>query len=45
MDIGVHRGGIKRVVDGFNDAELRMVPIAPEPKHQDASYADLRRAV
>ena len=44
MDIGVHRGGIKGVVDGFNDAELRMVPIAPEPKHQDASYADLRRA-
>ena len=44
MDIGVHRGGIKRVVEGFNEAELRMAPIAPEPTSQDVSYADLRRA-
>ena len=44
MDIGVHRGGIKRVVEGFNDAELRMAPLAAEPASHDVSYADLRRA-
>ena len=44
LDIGIHRGAIRRVVDGFDDAELRMVPIAPEPKSHDVSYADLRRA-
>ena len=44
FDIGVHRGEIRRVVEGFNDAELRMAPIAPESTSQDVSYADLRRA-
>ena len=44
LDIGVHRGEIRRVVEGFNAAELRMAPIAPEPTSQDVSYADLRRA-
>lgn len=44
LDIGVHRGEIRRVVEGFNDAELRMAPLAPEPTSQDVSYADLRRA-
>lgn len=44
LDIGVHRGEIRRVVEGFNEAELRMVPIAPEPTSQDVSHADLRRA-
>lgn len=42
LDIGIHRGDIKRVVDGFTDAELRMVPPAPKP--HDFSHADLRRA-
>ncbi len=27
-DIGIYRGDIKRVVDGFDDRELRMVPLA-----------------
>lgn len=44
LDIGVHRGEIRRVVEGFNDAELRMAPVAPELKPRDLSYADLRRA-
>ena len=44
LDIGVHRGEIRRVVEGFNEAELRMAPIAPEPTSHDVSYADLRRA-
>lgn len=44
LDIGVHRGEIRRVVEGFNEAELRMAPVAPEPASHDASYADLRRA-
>tara|TARA_R110002020_G_scaffold456466_1_gene672941 strand:- start:18232 stop:18531 length:300 start_codon:yes stop_codon:yes gene_type:complete len=28
-DIGVFRGDIKHLVDGFDDRELRMVPLAP----------------
>lgn len=44
LDIGIHRGDIERVVDGFDGPELRMVPIAPEPKSHDVSYAALRRA-
>lgn len=28
-DIGIYRGDIKRRVDGFDDRELRMVPLAP----------------
>lgn len=28
-DIGISRGDISRVVDGFDERELRMVPLAP----------------
>ncbi len=28
-DIGVNRSGIKRLVEGFDNQELRMVPVAP----------------
>ncbi len=28
-DIGIYRGDIRRVVDGFDDRELGMVPLAP----------------
>ena len=28
-DIGIHRSEIERAVDGLNDAELRMRPVAP----------------
>ncbi len=28
-DIGLHRGNIESVVDGFDDHELRMTPLAP----------------
>jgi len=31
-DIGIHRAQIPRVVDRFEDHELRMVPLAPEAK-------------
>lgn len=44
LDIGIDRSEINRVVDGFSDAELRMAPIAPDPKSHDVSYAKLRRA-
>ncbi len=44
LDIGIHRGEINRVVDGFSDAGRRMAPIAPDPKSHDVSYAKLRRA-
>lgn len=30
-DIGIERGDIERVVDGFDERELRMVPLAPTP--------------
>lgn len=32
QDIGIFRGDIPRVVDGFSDRELRMVPLAPAAK-------------
>ena len=44
QDIGIHRGEIERVVDGFDDRELRMTPVAPEPRPLDLTYADLSRA-
>lgn len=28
-DIGIYREDIRRVVDGFDDRELRMIPVAP----------------
>ncbi|MDR7126334.1 DUF1127 domain-containing protein [Pseudotabrizicola sp. 4114] len=44
MDIGIPRGEIERVVDGFDARELRMPPLAPEPEKLDTSYAEFRRA-
>ncbi|GAB1478628.1 hypothetical protein MASR2M74_11760 [Paracoccaceae bacterium] len=44
LDIGLHRGDIKRVVDDFDDAELGMAPVPPEQKSHDISYAGFRRA-
>ncbi|WP_054007777.1 DUF1127 domain-containing protein [Cypionkella psychrotolerans] len=44
QDIGMHRGEIERVVDGFDDRELRMTPVAPESKPIDLVYAEFRRA-
>ena len=43
-DIGIPRGEIERVVDGFDARELQMQPVAPEPEKQDTSYAEFRRA-
>lgn len=43
-DIGLRRGDIERVVDGFDDTELRMAPIGSEPKSLDLSCGDRRRA-
>ena len=46
LDIVLCRGEIEYCVDGLNNAELRMTPVAPDlaTRTQDASYADLRRA-
>jgi len=44
MDIGIPRGEIERVVDGFDARELRMQPIAAKTEAQDTSYAEFRRA-
>lgn len=43
-DIGIPRGEIERVVDGFNARELGMQPVAPQGEKQDLSYAEFRRA-
>lgn len=45
-DIGIPRGQIERVVDGFDDQELRMQPVRvqADTKEKDLSRADLRRA-
>jgi len=43
-DIGIHRGEIELFVDRLDDRELRMIPVVPEPKSLDLTYADLRRA-
>lgn len=45
LDIGIHPAEIESFVDGLDSAELRMVPIEPEPETEmdDPSYADLRR--
>lgn len=32
-DIGIYRGDIRRVVDGFDDRELGMTPFAPSAEH------------
>tara|TARA_R110002049_G_scaffold15115_1_gene62429 strand:+ start:923 stop:1234 length:312 start_codon:yes stop_codon:yes gene_type:complete len=38
-DIGIHRGEIANVVDGFSDRELRMAPLAPDAmKETQAQY-------
>jgi uncharacterized protein YjiS (DUF1127 family) len=38
-DIGIHRGDIWRVVDGFDERELRMVPLAPDSAPAEAPHA------
>lgn len=43
-DIGIPRGEIERVVDGFNARELGMQPVAPQGEKQELSYAEFRRA-
>lgn len=35
-DIGIYRGDIRRVVAGFSDRELGMVPLAPAQKSEAA---------
>jgi len=30
-DIGIARNGIEQIVDGFDDRELGLVPVAPKP--------------
>ncbi|MFC3725651.1 DUF1127 domain-containing protein [Neoaquamicrobium sediminum] len=35
-NIGISRNDIPRIVDGFDDRELRMRPVAPELEHQSA---------
>lgn len=44
LDIGIERANIADVVDRFDDAELRMTPLASEPKSQALSCAILQRA-
>lgn len=41
-DIGIYRGDIPRVVDGFSDRELRMAPLAPPAKPVE-TYDDVYR--
>lgn len=36
-DIGIYRGEIPSIVDGFDSRELRMTPVAAEPEHESAS--------
>lgn len=36
-DIGISRNDIPRVVNGFDDRELRMRPVSPEVERQSAS--------
>lgn len=43
-DIGIPRGEIERVVDGFDDPERPMTPAAPATEAQDRTHAELRRA-
>ena len=38
-DIGICRGDIPRVVDGFDDRELGTVPFAPAPRSVETEYA------
>lgn len=42
-DIGIHRGGIPRVVRGFDDRELRMVPVA-ESSRAPKAPCEFRKA-
>ena len=43
-DIGIHRGDIARVVDGFDDRELGMVPFAPASRPVETEYETFRKA-
>ena len=44
MDIGIHRGEIERVVDGFDDREMQMTPVAPAAKPVAIAPETLPRA-
>ena len=43
-DIGIYRNDIERVVDGFNERELRIVPIAPLVSATLDDFGTQRRA-
>ncbi len=43
-DIGIYRGDIARVVDGFDDRELAMVPVAQAPGPVAAERESFRKA-
>lgn len=43
-DIGINRGDIPRVVDGFDDRELGMVPFAPAARPVETEYETFRMA-
>ncbi|SDB59276.1 DUF1127 domain-containing protein [Bauldia litoralis] len=37
-DIGIYRGEIPSIVDGFDSRELRMTPVAPPPIAEEPDY-------
>ncbi len=43
-DIGIYRGDIRRVVDGLDDRELRMVPLAPAATSAETEYEAYQKA-
>lgn len=43
-DIGIHRGDIPRVVDGFDNRELGMVPFAPISRPVETNVEAFRKA-
>jgi len=44
QDIGIYRGDIARVVDGFDDRELGMVPFAQAATPAETEYETFRKA-
>lgn len=43
-DIGIERGDIERVVDGFDDQELKMAPLAEDTRPDETEYETFRKA-
>ena len=43
-DIGLHRGEIRRLVDGFDDRELGMVPVTSAETSAGTDYEAFRKA-